>query len=353
MPTRLIDLQNDPDPRARLDEAARCVADGGLVAFPTETVYGIACNRDDEAAVERLIEVKDRPPEKQFSVHIGSLEQVGQHVKTVPLVARRLMDRCWPGPLTIIIEARDGGTVGLRYPKNEPACYMIRKAGVPVIAPSANPSGQPPATDANMVMDYLDGKVDIVIDDGPTPFGKSSTVVRITRDGYELLREGALGPRSLQWAANKIILFVCTGNTCRSPLAEAICRKMLADRMEVKPTELVNHGYTVASAGIFAGFAQGASPEAVRVGREMGCDLSGHLTQRVTAQMLHDADVVYCMSRGHLENLLQVAPTEAGKMALLDPDGRDVVDPMGGDLDRYRRCGRFIRKALEQRLADV
>src|SRR5512145_1638686 len=138
MKTELIRLAELEDPTPVLERVARQLAGGALVGIPTETVYGIAVNGDNSAAVARLIEVKQRPEEKKFSIHLGSVDEVSRYVDDLGEVGRRLARRSWPGPLTLLVKGRDGNYVGLRVPKNVFTCELIRRADVPVLAPSAN-----------------------------------------------------------------------------------------------------------------------------------------------------------------------------------------------------------------------
>ena len=189
---RVFGLQGiAPDP-AVLREAAAVLKGGGLVAFPTETVYGLGADATTPRAIERLNAVKGRPPEKPYSLHIYTAEQVQAYVKAVPPAAQRLMARCWPGPLTLVLPADGGGTVGFRLPSHPVALAFLRACGVPVAAPSANRSGAPPPTDAAEVVAALDGDVDCVLDAGPTQLGRESTVAEIVGDRVEIRREGAL-----------------------------------------------------------------------------------------------------------------------------------------------------------------
>ena len=186
-----------PDPSA-LAEAAQILKRGGLVAFPTETVYGLGADATNPDAIERLNQVKGRPPEKPYSLHLASAEQVRAFVTSVPPIAQRLMAAFWPGPLTIVIPSRDGKTVGFRVPDHPIAQAFLKACGVPVAAPSANRAGFPPPTDAQEVIAALEGAFDCLLDGGPTKLGRESTVVEILPDGrLDIRREGAIAPHAV------------------------------------------------------------------------------------------------------------------------------------------------------------
>ena len=178
--------------RKALKEAAGILRSGGLVAFPTETVYGLGADATNPQAVERLNQVKGRPPEKPYSWHLASSDQIQTLVPSIPAKARRLMERLWPGPLTIVWPTAEGKTLGFRVPDHSVAQAFLRACGVLVVAPSANRAGASPAIDAATVLAAFDGDIHAVIDSGPTPLGRESTVVKVTGDGIEILREGAI-----------------------------------------------------------------------------------------------------------------------------------------------------------------
>lgn len=178
--------------RSLVEEAARVVCGGGLVAFPTETVYGLAVDATNPKAIERLNQVKGRPPEKPYSIHLSEASQVTAFVDAVPALAQRLIAQFWPGPLTIVMPSKQGGSVGFRLPSHPVAQALLQACGRPVVAPSANRSGFPPPTDGKEVLAALDGQFDCLLDAGPTPLGRESTVVSVVGGRIEILREGAI-----------------------------------------------------------------------------------------------------------------------------------------------------------------
>jgi len=181
----------NPD-REKIAIAARIIREGGLVIFPTETVYGLAANLLDEKAMERLCRVKARPKGKPFTVHISDLKMIRDMGCEITGKTEKLIAEFWPGPLTIILKSHKGRKTGFRMPANKIALELIRASGVPIVAPSANLSGkQAPATADEAIAD-LAGKIDMVIDGGNTGIGIESTIVDMTVTPPKILREGAI-----------------------------------------------------------------------------------------------------------------------------------------------------------------
>lgn len=194
-----------PEALARGGELLR---EGGLVAFPTETVYGLGANALDGGAVKRIFEAKGRPGDNPLIVHISALEQLEPLISASPSpAARALMDACWPGPMTLIFPKSDRvppevtaglDTVAVRYPAHPAARALIDAAGVPVAAPSANRSGRPSPTTARHVLADMDGRVPLILDGGPCAVGLESTVVDVTGDVPRVLRPGGVTPRRIE-----------------------------------------------------------------------------------------------------------------------------------------------------------
>lgn len=193
MRTRVVPVDaRRPDPEL-IREAAGVLRRGGLVAFPTETVYGLGANLEDPQTVQELYQVKQRPFEKRVTLHVASMEEVSRRGGVVTPLAAELMRRFWPGPLTLVLPHEGSSTLGFRMPDHPVALALLREAGVPVVAPSANVSGNPPPRTAGEVLRDLADKIDLVLDAGPTPGGVESTVLDLSGSAPHLLRPGALG----------------------------------------------------------------------------------------------------------------------------------------------------------------
>ena len=206
-----------------LTEAAELLRKGELVAVPTETVYGLAGNGLNENAVKDIYEVKGRPAVKPLSLMVPGIEAMEQYCEDVPAAAKALAEQFWPGPLTIVLKAKDfipsivlagGDTVGLRCPAHPMTLELLKLAGVPFAAPSANPSGEPSPKNAGTVMQYFDGKISAVIDGGECGIGTESTLISMAQKPYRILRQGALSAEKIADAlVNSMTVVGITGGT--------------------------------------------------------------------------------------------------------------------------------------------
>ncbi|MDP3786519.1 MAG: L-threonylcarbamoyladenylate synthase [Candidatus Omnitrophota bacterium] len=199
---RTILLRLSPvKPQPGMIKAAACVLrNGGLVAFPTETVYGLGANLLNKGAVGKIYRIKKRPKNKPLTVHIADIKAVKKMVGKIPSGAKRLAERFWPGPLTLVLKDKRGRKTGFRMPDNRIAFLLIKKADVPIVAPSANISGNRPPKSAKEVLRDLDGKIDMVLDGGKTRVGIESTVVDMSGKNFKVLREGAISEAEI-WRA--------------------------------------------------------------------------------------------------------------------------------------------------------
>lgn len=197
---KYLNLKNEID-YTKLQEPANIIKKGGIVIFPTETVYGIGANGFNENAIKKVYEVKKRPLSNPISLLVNSIDMINEVAKDITEEEYNLIKRFFPGPLTIILKKKDiipdvltanSDTVGIRMPANEIALRLIEYAGVPIATPSANISGKPSGTDITDIMKDFEGKVDYVIDDGPSKIGLASTIVKVIDNVPHILRQGSI-----------------------------------------------------------------------------------------------------------------------------------------------------------------
>jgi L-threonylcarbamoyladenylate synthase len=221
-------LQIDPeniDPEL-IRQAAEVIRKGKLVAFPTETVYGLGANALDPVAVTGIFEAKERPLDDPLIVHIAEEEDLSELSGEIPEEAKKLVERFWPGPLTVVLKKTEKvpelvttglDTVAVRMPSNPIARELIKEAGVPVAAPSANLFGRPSPTQAKHVIDDLDGRIDLVIDGGPAEIGIESTVVEFIEGKAIVLRPGGIDVESLHSVMGNVHIYSGEKELKRSP----------------------------------------------------------------------------------------------------------------------------------------
>ena len=197
MATRVLNAVLDED----VCTAGELLRAGELVAFPTETVYGLGARADDAGALAALCAVKRRPTGKKFTILIPHPDDCGLYAAPLCVATAALAREFWPGPLTLVVPDGKGGEVGLRCPDCEVTRRMLGAAGAPIAAPSANVSGQPPARSADEVLAVFQGLIAAVLDGGTVGLGEASTVVRVSQGGIEVLREGALSREEILRAA--------------------------------------------------------------------------------------------------------------------------------------------------------
>jgi len=210
-----INKQN-PEPD-KIRYAAEIIKQGGLVVFPTETVYGLGASVFNIDAVKNIFKAKGRPADNPLIVHIADIKDVQSLAKKPPKTAMPLMERFWPGPLTIVLKKKKSvsdivtagsDSVAVRMPDNKIALCLIREAGVPLVAPSANISGKPSPTRASDVLEDLNGRVDLIIDGGATKIGIESTVIDITNTPPTILRPGGVTMEDIESVIGKVGLIV-------------------------------------------------------------------------------------------------------------------------------------------------
>lgn len=229
MKTTIQKYNIDADNNELMETAGSVIKRGGLVAFPTETVYGLGANALDTDAAKKIYEAKGRPSDNPLIAHIADRKDVYVLGKNVSEKAEKLMDKFWPGPLTLIFEKQDivplgvtGGleTVAIRMPDNKVALELIKASGVPIAAPSANSSGRPSPTLASHVYEDLEGRIDMIIDGGQVNIGIESTIVDMTQDIPMILRPGYITKAMLEAVIGEVAVDKITTIKNKSELNE-------------------------------------------------------------------------------------------------------------------------------------
>jgi L-threonylcarbamoyladenylate synthase len=325
--TRVVVIDPQHPELARIGEVAEVLRKGGLVAFPTETVYGLGAHALNATAVARIFEVKGRPTTDPMIVHLASVDQLDDVAKVVPSAARALAAAFWPGALTLILEKRPvvpdavtAGleTVGVRVPSHPIAHALLAAAGVPVAAPSANRFSHPSPTRAEHVLADLEGVVDIVIDGGATPIGVESTILDLTVTPPLVRRPGGV---SLE-AIRRIVADACS-------VSETVGRT----RAQVAPGQLLRHYAPRAALTLYVG-------DVDQVVARMGSDIRTAAASGLRAGVLAPE-----------EDLLALAP----RLAALGASGRVVTMRCGTRGDREETARDLFKalRALDAEAVDV
>jgi protein-tyrosine phosphatase len=368
----LLKLREADDPRDLIHRAVHRLVEGGLVILPTENSHVVAAGSLHAVAVRRLQDlVKSRSEKSRTSepaplqLGLKNADEARDYVGDLSPLAHKMMQRLWPGPVVLVLavpsqfglvrelpEASQDALlrkcteehceVWFRVPSHPVLQAVMSLLPAPLVLWEGGFSG---GSDWSFPAATTD--VDLIIQDAPRHNQQRSTVVRVEGDSWSIVERGIVTETQINRMTGKVILFVCTGNTCRSPLAEGLFRKFLADRLGCAVDELPDKGYTVLSAGLAASEGGPAAPESVEVARMYGADLEAHASQPLTDELLATADYVITMTQSHRDSILFARPDVAERVSLLSSLEADIADPIGGGWKEYVSCGEEIARHLQ------
>jgi tRNA threonylcarbamoyl adenosine modification protein (Sua5/YciO/YrdC/YwlC family) len=352
MRTEYLTLDGSAADADKIAHAAKLLQAGSLVAFPTETVYGLGADARNPEALARLTKVKGRRDGKPYSLLIPSLRHAEEASGGLSRIAQKLARVYWPGPLTMVVPRKEGGSVGLRLPEHPVTRSLLRLCGIPLATPSANRSGSAEPVSARQVRESLDGEIALILDGGPAWQGKPSTVVKVGADNVAIQREGTVSADEIIELARPTLLFVCAGNTCRSPMAEGFFQMILSSGLEGAAKQQHDKDalpFRVLSAGIHADNGERADAMAVAAMRELSIDISRHRTSSLDMAMIDSADWIFTMTHSQKEFVLALMPSCENRVQTLCMRGDDIPDPVAKSLDCYRQ----VRDKIAICLRDV
>jgi protein-tyrosine phosphatase len=370
MPAPLvIDLSSLDDPRDAVHRAVQGIAEGRLVVLPTETSYCFAANALHEGAVHKVSELCGDEP--RGVIALRSVSESLDYCPTFTPLALRLTRRCWPGPLFLRVPHVGPASLAARLPDHvvkrafPSGCVQLTVSVNPIVQgvlrlhpgplllwPAAKVGDALPVLAAEVTRSF-GSQVDLVLDEGRCRFGQPASVVEVAGDRFRLVSAGVISERTLSRFSGYMITVVCTGNTCRSPMAELLFKKRLAERLHCTVDELEERGVTVVSAGLAAMTGGAAAENAIEVMREHGLDLSAHESQPLSDRMVRYSDLLLTMTRGHRDAILNQWPDARDRTFTIARDRGDVSDPIGGPLELYKRCARQIDALVQEWVQDV
>lgn len=400
------DLQTIDDPRDTIHRTVQVLTEGGIVGLPSETVYGLVANSLNESSVRDLaawsaaawsswmpcddgtacfadgrvaLSLRSCQTADDFLVQtVADMDDPAVRARvTLHSLTRRLCERCFPGPLTIIAPASDHASAISRLPNtvrqwigghsDQPEVafrvadqrilsHVHRYMAAPLVWAELPDQHGEAITTAKSLENRLSmlaeasdtlAPVSLILDDGVSRYGGWGTSVRVNAHTWSIRRDGVIQRAAMKQFVKPVIAVVCTGNTCRSPMAETLLRDILQTQFGREDIA------RVVSAGVAAGRGGGASPQAVEVMGQMGLDLTGHSSQPLDEELVSMSDLILTMTRRHRDAILAAYPDRADRVFTVRRDGGDITDPVGLPVEVYRQCADQLRTELSKWVGEL
>lgn len=339
--------------------AVDALAQGKTIVFPTETLYGAAVSLENSVAAQTLRQIPFPRPQS-LVIHVPNPHRVWNFFDKPARLVKLAVSRLFPGPVALVIDLsqKEIDRLGGMFPQIaetfiENGRLILRcpddPLAVDILGAYPHAVGVRQAGDDGRYDPFWNEHADFILDAGITRYARPSTVVHIHDDRYDILRQGVYDSRTIERLMKTTLLFVCSGNTCRSPMAQAIARTLLSKKLGIPEDQLEAKGFSVLSAGALAMPGSPASDSAVKAVKDFGSDLSQHRSRQLTVDLIQQATAIYAMGLSHQRVVTALCPSAATKTQTLDPEG-DIDDPIGGSLDLYRSLAHQMKDILEKRI---
>lgn len=365
----LIDYHSSENRRDVVVDIISRLAEGEVMETTIDTGKVRVGWSQRPAAIERM--AGHLKTEQTLCLCVTGYQQALDYLEEISEVGRRLMTRCWPGGLQVEVDVdlpfglleglpgpsqqrlTTGRKLQILSPKSEFIRDLQKLLSGPLVLTSPIPVDKVSPLSKSSEDDLLTPGSDFRVESGVVDSSQGPTVVGLKDDDWDVINLGVLTQTYLKQMTGISYLFVCTGNTCRSPMAAGLFRKMLSNKLQCAETELADRGFLVGSAGVSAGNGYPASPEAVQLLLDDGIDIGDHSSRQLSEELLDQTDHILTLTNGHRQAILMSRPDLEGKIRLLSPEGRDVSDPIGGGLMEYEDCKTEIESYLKVLLDEI